>query len=346
MDTNPSLEPKTKELWAGIRSTTSKQSTIQRYITELRSRVSGIVALQAMLEQSSTDSFSAYETELKSKTDVRAVSDSDAEEARDIVENESSFSSYSDYAGDAGNGTGVHNQSDYDAYRGYLTSNGVGNVDADVHNRTIKRLYTPGDTFIDQVVNESTSFDELETWLDNQGFASEDATAFRDELEGEFADWSSFETFLDNADSIEALLDRYAHTETATTGIEYDEDTGTLYLRYETELRMQQWPSESVDNPDETASISFSNVSVSDTTPVVDTEITVSADATNSGGSAGTAGSVLVVNNATRDWQTVDVPANSTRTVRYTVSFDSVGEYDVRVNDASTVTVTAIPPNI
>ena len=109
---------------------------------------------------------------------------------------------------------------------------------------------------------------------------------------------------------------------------------------------MQQRPTEAVNDPDQTASISFSNVSVSNTTPITYEEITVSADATNSGGDAGTAGSVLAVNNITEDWQTVDVPANSTRTVRYTISFSDVGTYDIQVNDSSAVTVTVLPPEL
>jgi len=346
MDTSTALDPKTKEFWAGIRTSVSKRSTIRDYITELRARVSGIVALQNMLAQSSVDDFGSYESELKTQADDRIVSDSDCEEARDIVETQSSFSGYDGYAGDAGSGTGVHNQADYDEYRNYLTSNGIGNVNADVHNRIIKQLYTPGDTFIDQVVDDSSSFDDLETWLDTQGFSSDDASDFRDELESEFSDWSSFETFMDNADSIEELLGRFGHREVAATGVEYDEEAGILYLRYESGLRMQQRPTEAVNDPDQTASISFSNVSVSNTTPITYEEITVSADATNSGGDAGTAGSVLAVNNITEDWQTVDVPANSTRTVRYTISFSDVGTYDIQVNDSSAVTVTVLPPEL
>lgn len=344
MNTTPKLDPETKEIWAGVRSPGSSESAVGNAITELRSRLSGIDSYQTFLDQSSIDTFDAYESGLSSEAAGTLVDDSDAAEARDIVE--ADFTDFGSFAGDSSSGTGVFGLSDFDAYRTYLTTNGVSPVDADVHNRIIQDLFSPDDTASEEIVNNLTSFTEFETYLTNNGFDAEDAADFRQKLENEYSSWSDFETFVSNSESLEAVLDDVDQREQATPGVEYDANAGVLYLKAPSEIRMVQASVEGSSVVEGTTAIDFSNVSVSPTAPAPGEQVTITADAQNTVAEAVTGAAVLRVNGETRETATISLPASATQTVRFKAAFGQIGAYTVTVSDATPVSISVVPDDI
>ena len=211
MRSNPQLDPSTKEIALGVRRPTGTRSGVERQLNIVTTRLSGLSRFQDWLE--SRGSFDALETGLQSRaSNSTTVDDGDATTARDIVE--SAFSSWSGYKGDPNNSTGVYAQGSYDDYRSYLTNNGVAAVDADEHLQVVTELFTAEQYLRDAIVNDLGSYGALETWLQNRGWSSDEATAFTDQLQSEFT-WSELETALTGEFSLDIIRGEYDHdTET------------------------------------------------------------------------------------------------------------------------------------
>ncbi|AFH22015.1 hypothetical protein OSG_eHP14_00175 [environmental Halophage eHP-14] len=342
MNTDTKLEAKTKEVWAGVRDVGSRRSEIQGPLNELRSKLSGIDDYQDFLDQASVDSFDSYESELKTRAEDRLTEDGEIETARDIVENESGFSSFSDFTGDSTNDTGVFAQADFDEYRTYLTNNSISGFDADTHTRVIKELFRAADQFFKKVTDDFASFDDLENYLTSIGFSSDEAEDLRNELEDEFGSFSDLQSYIDGLDEsrgLDGLSDRFEHRDKAIPGVEYDAAAGILYLQPENEVRIERANSNSFDEP-EVADVTWKNCSVSDSNPSVGESITITVDAENTGGRGDATALLLVEGDTTPQSKTITIESNTTRTVSFTESFDSVGEFDVSVNSSNVVTVT------
>lgn len=344
MNTTPKLDPETKEIWAGVRSPAGSESALGGDITELRSQLSGIDSYQSFLDQSSIDTFDAYVSGLGSEASGTLVDADDVQEARTIVED--AFADFDSFAGDSSTDTGVFGLADYDSYRTYLTDNGVGAVDADVHNRLIQDLFTADDTATEAIVQDLTSFDEFEQYLIDNGFADADAADLRSQLEAEFSNWSDFESFVDGSDSLEALLDEVDQREQATPGVEFDAGAGVLYLKAPSEIRMLKANVSAGSVVDGTNAIDFANVSVSPTSPAPGERVSVTADAENTASEAVTGAAVLRINGETRETATISLPAGATQTVRFRTAFGQIGAFSVTIGDAAPVSVGVIPSDI
>ena len=339
MRDTPQLEPETKERWAGIRSAESMVSQLQNDINALRSRVSGIRRYQGFLDTllSNNDGFSKYEADLKSRADGRSViSDEQVSDARDTVD--TAFASFSDFAGDPSQDTGVFGLSDYDAYRGYLTTNGVAQIDADQHIQVIQELFTPGDVFLDASLDFS-SFDELEQWLVDNGWTAEEAAEFVQKLADKYGSYADYLNALQNdVNTIEELLNEINHSSGGPGGgPRVERRDGDLYLFGE-EIRLQQLQADSITTPGPSGDLSWS---LDTQSKAVDIDTPVFINATASTGASGDFGASvsLVINGEVADRSVVQV-SNGSATVSFEVTFDSPGEYDVVIGNSSPITLT------
>lgn len=339
MNSNPQVDPETKERWAGIRSAESMISELQDDINTLRSRVSGIREYQNFLETrvNNNDGFDTYESKLKSRADGRPnVDESDVETARDVVEPE--FADFDAFAGDPGKNTGVFGLNDYDGYRSYLTNNGVSgsNGDADDHNKTIKALFTSGDVFIEKS-KDFNDFDSLETWLENNGWTAEEAKEFVDKLRDKYSSYSDYLNALNNkVDTIEDLLNQFDHAEGDPSGGPRVERRGDELHLFGNNIRMFQLGSDAVTSPggevNWTMQTASQDVAINQPVPVEATGSTsASIDETLV---------TLVINGTVVDRKTVSVSGSST-SVQFNPTFESPGEREVRIGDSGTITLTA-----
>lgn len=158
VSSTPELEPRTQEVWVGVKRPVTRTSALQRLVDDLRARLTGLTAYQVFLRGSA--SFDAYETNLGLVAEqVAEIDGDDVSDTRSTLDD--AFASWSDYKGDPSSDTGVYDQADYDAYRGYLTSNGVSDIDADLHIQTLTALFDP-DTTAAYALREDDDWSDLE----------------------------------------------------------------------------------------------------------------------------------------------------------------------------------------
>jgi hypothetical protein len=335
MRSNPQLTAKTKEIWARVRRPESATSEIQALITALRTRVSGIVAYQTWLE--GVGSWDAYGSGLESRaTDRAGVDSDDTQTARSIVED--AFTSFDDFSGDSTNDTGVFGLSGYDGYRTYLTDNGVGEIDSDEHAQTIQAIFDPDDTFIDAVEDDLTSWSELDTWLQDNGFSANEADEFVTRLQTQFDSWTDFETFLSGAVSLDPLLNEFGHSlgpSGGQPGVEVRD--GELYL-YGDEIHLQKRQADGDLDPDPADTVSWTMQTTNQSVDIGDV-VTIEATGSTSSSESFAVEVPLIVDGDVDDRKVVSV-ANGEATVRFWVELNQPGSYDVQIGDSSPITVT------
>jgi len=340
MRTDPQLEPGTKEIWTGIRSRNSRVSELQDQINALRSRVSGIIGYQDFLEQSSVDSFDSYESELKTKAgNYNSVDEVDVEEATQTAQD--NFASFSDFTGDASNDTGIFGLAGYDEYRNYLTNNGVGELAADQHNRTIQALFSSDALLITKITEDFSSWDELKQWLIDNGWTEDEATELINKLKERFASFEDLQDFVSELESLEELLNEFPHNEGGTAGqpgVEVRD--GKLYL-FGNEIHFQQQHPDEQSDPDPpsdgdvdwTMQTSDGRVYLPDATKTVEATGTATASGNYNVSVA------AIVNGEVIDSKTVGVLQGKT-SARFNVEFAEPGEYNVAIGNSGSITIT------
>lgn len=334
MQNSPDLKPKTKEIWAGIRSAGSASSELQDEINRIRARLSGIVSYQEFLEP--LTQFAGWESALETEADACGTITADEVEGTIVAPVESNFASFSDYTGDKSNGTGVYAQNSYDAYRTYLTNNGLSSIDADQHIQAVQGLFGSDNTFLDRI-NEFGSYSELDTWLTNNGWTDDEAQALIDDLKAKYS-WSQLETAVQGACDLSQLLNKYDHEGGRGAGTEVD-GNGVLYLRG-TEIRMQQIAADQTSD-DKGGSVSWTLSTGNQTMTLGDT-LALPADGSSSQTDTFDTGVSLVVNGTVIETTTVTV-TNGTTSVIFGYSPGSAGEKTVQIGNSSTITVTVQP---
>lgn len=338
MRTSTQLEAKTKEIAMGVRRPVSVTSGVQRNITIIGSRLSGLTRYQDWLE--SRGGFDALESDLQTRAaDVIEVEDSDATDARDIVE--SAFANWSDYKGDPGQSTGVYAQSSFDDYRGYLTNNGVSGADADAHVQVIKRLFDAEQVLIDAVVNDLGSYTDLESWLQNRGWTADEAITLTDKLKSQYS-WTELENALSGERTLSVLASAFEHGVDSNPG-----GAGLTVDGTEVSIRGSRIDFESL-GPDEESDtdppepLSWTIQTSGQTIDQADgLAITATASAPSSTADW-TATVTLTVDGLVSSSKQVEVTAGSA-----TVTFDFFapipGDYTVQVGDSSPITITVRP---
>lgn len=200
----PQLEPKTKEIWAGVRSLAGMVSELASEIADIRGELNGFNSYKDFLRNQS--GFSELESNLKSEySEISDVSDSDITNTVQVLED--NFASFTDYKN---NTDGTLSKTDYDEYRTFLTNNGLSNVQADQHIQLLKDKFNANATFSSDSGTHS-DWDSFQTELENNGVSSSSAQTTVDDLKTVFtsvqamdrqvmgsADWSAFQTYLED----------------------------------------------------------------------------------------------------------------------------------------------------
>ena len=340
MRTDPQLEPETKEIWAGIRSRNSMVSELQNQINALRSRVSGIIGYQDFLEQSSVDSFNSYESELKTKAgNYNSVGESDVAKATQTARD--TFASFSDFTGDASNDTGIFGLVSYDEYRNYLTNNGVGELAADQHNRTIQALFSSDALLITKITEDFSSWDELKQWLIDNGWTSAEAEEFIAKLKEQFDSFQDFQDFVSGLESLEELLNEFDHSpggNAGQPGVEVRD--GDLYLYGQNIYMQQQDPDEQTDpDPPSDGDVDWTMQTSDGRVYLPGATKTVTATGTATASGNYNVSVPVIVNGRVVASKTVGVLQGQT-SVSFDLAFSEPGEYSVAIGDSSSITIT------
>lgn len=217
------LDPKTVEVWAGLREQTSRESVLQDEIDSLRAALSGYDGYRDFLR--SQAGFADYEDNLTDwSSDIAEIASDDATETVAFLEG--LFADFVTFRGDAT--TGALAQPTYDDYRTYLLDNGAAAVDADRHIQLLKLAFNP-DTALAADVGATTDWVGLEQTLVDNGVASSSAAATVDALQSVFpttsaldrqllasSSWIGVETYLtDNGLDSTTASDAVADLKTA-----------------------------------------------------------------------------------------------------------------------------------
>jgi hypothetical protein len=340
MRTDPQLEPETKEIWTGIRSRSSMVSELQNQINALRSRVSGIIGYQDFLEQSSVDSFDSYESELKTKAgNYNSAGESDVAAATQTARD--TFSSFSDFTGDASNDTGIFGLAGYDGYRTYLTDNGAGELAADQHNRTIQTLFSADALFVTKVTEEFDDYDDLKQWLIDNGWTEDEAAELINKLKEQFASFEDLQDFISELESLEELLNEFPHNEGGTAGQPgVKVRDGKLYL-FGNEIHFrQQDPDEQFDpDPPSDGGVDWTMQTSDDRAYLPNATQTVKATGTATASGNYTVSVSVIVNGRVVASKTVGVLQGQT-SVSFDLEFSEPGEYNVVIGNSGSITIT------
>jgi hypothetical protein len=199
----PQLEPKTKEIWAGVRNLAGMVSELASEIADIRGALNGFESYKDFLRNQS--SFDELESSLESEfSEVSDISVSDVEDTVQLLRD--NFS-YSDYKNDT---DGTLSKADFDAYRSFLTSNGLSTVQADRHIQLLQERFNANATFSSDA-GTHTDWDSFQTELENNGVSSSSAQTTIDDLKTVFTsvqamdrevmgsdDWPAFQTYLED----------------------------------------------------------------------------------------------------------------------------------------------------
>lgn len=229
------------------------------------------------------------------------------------------------------------------------------------------------DTFQENFEDEGlTDWAGFETWLTDNGVTADTASNVRSSLESKYPTFSDYSDVVLDSTSWEDYQSNFKvgsglrsslKTEDGQSiaGVQVYEESGVGRAGqeieaggvevYGTQVHFSQ--SATVGNEQEPAEdqstnpITYSNLSVSNTTPVPYEEIEVSADVTNNTNIPGFGVVVeLVVDDAVSKTKTVEVPANSTASVTFTIEFAEYESHEVTIGDLSPQTVVVVHPGL
>lgn len=208
-------------------------------------------------------------------------------------------------------------------------------------------------------------YDALQTYLESNGFSTEEATAFIDKIQNSFASFSDFQTFLSGASSYEELQNKFGTLTTVATeqktedgepvaGIRVHDTAGVSFGGVSVEAGTteifgrrielsQQAPARAEDG-----TISYANLDTDDPDNVVtvNASIEISADVTNSNSGDRRVTVALTRDGSVVQEQTVDLNGGETRNVAFTESYGDYVCYDYSIGGLSPVTVCWAPAGL
>lgn len=235
----PQLEPKTKEIWAGVRNLAGMVSELSSEIADIRGSLNGYDSYKDFLRNQS--SFDELESSLKTEfSEISDVGDPDVEDS--VQKLRDNFASFSDYKGDGSSGAAL-SDANFDEYRSFLTSNGLSTVQADRHIQLLQERFNANATFSSDS-GTHTDWDSFQTELENNGVTSSSAQTTVDDLKTVFTsvqamdrqvmgstDWPAFQTYLEDngltsteaTDVVDDLKAAYGNTLDSTTKNSFSE---------------------------------------------------------------------------------------------------------------------------
>ncbi|AGC34503.1 hypothetical protein HVTV-2_gp135 [Haloarcula virus HVTV-2] len=216
--------------------------------------------------------------------------------------------------------------SNYTQFKTYLTDNGFSSTEADTFINRIQNNFTDEDS-------SGSTYDEFESYVENQA--------------------STF-TELKNAFNSNTTIGTEQETDTGeqTAGIKFFENDG--YTKdgvfapagsteiFGNEIHLSQTGAPSADSAD----ISYSNLAISNTTPVRYEEIDISADITNNGSRRGSVFAPLIEDGSVVSRKRVEIAAGATETVTFKRQYTEYESIEVTIKNLPTQTVVVIPEGL
>lgn len=217
----------------------------------------------------------------------------------------------------------------------------MSSADADRHLQPIKDLFTADDYFIDGVVNDTSSFDDLETWLFDRGWSLDSARSFVSTLKDEFASYSDFQTYLSGEISLDTLSNRFDHDVGESPGTAaVTKESDTLVFRAN-EIRHERLSADEGSNVDPPDTLTWTMVT-GDQTIDAGTQLDIVAEGTSSTDEDWTTQVSYTVDGAVQESTTVSVTGGDT-TARFTFIRQRAAKYDIKIGDSSAITITVEP---
>lgn len=216
------------------------------------------------------------------------------------------------------------------------------------------------DTYVSQFDSANlSSWADYENWLVNNGVSSDQAASIRSKLESKYPDWATFKDKTlndytswfdweaDFQSNVGLRSDRTDADGQPSAGIKVHEEDGITRAGDPIEAGgvevfgrevhfAQTGPIEQSGEP----SISYSNLTISDTTPYLNQSVDISADVSNTSAYGGSVVAELIVDSAIWKAQTIELGGNTTKTVTFTTPFTDYDEYEVKIGPLPSQTVT------
>ncbi|AGM11739.1 hypothetical protein HCTV5_133 [Halovirus HCTV-5] len=207
-------------------------------------------------------------------------------------------------------------------------------------------------------------YTELQTYLENNGYTTEEAQTFINKIQNNFDDYAAFKDYVQNqSDSFTEL--KNAFNTNTTIGSEQETDGGQQvagvkffendgYTKsgvfapagstevFGNEIHFSQTGAPTADSAD----ISYSNLTISDQTPVPFQDVDISADITNNGNARGSVFAPLIEDGSVVSRQKVEIAAGATETVTFTREYEDYESIEVTIKNLPTQTITVVPPNL
>jgi hypothetical protein len=216
-----------------------------------------------------------------------------------------------------------------------------------------------------------SNYTEFKTYLENHGFSSGEADTFIDRIQNNFEDTDSsgstydeFKQYVQNeASSFAQLKNAFNTNQTIGSGEEtvggekvsgikffendgYTKDgffvpAGTVEV-FGNEIHFSKTgaPAAGEEN------ISYSNLTVSNTSPNKNQTIDISADVNNSGTGSGSVYVTLIEDGVVSKQERVEVPAGQTKTVSFERAYTELKTVEVTIGDLNPITVFVVPQDI
>lgn len=220
-------------------------------------------------------------------------------------------------------------------------------------------------------LDDVADYTEFKTYLENNGFSSQDADTFINRIQNNFEDedssgssYDEFEDYVqDEATSFSELKNAFDTNKTVgsdaktaegqkVSGIKFFDNDG--YTKdgvfapagstevYGNEIHFSQTGAPAAAEED----ISYSNLQVSETTPVLFERIDISADITNSGNARGAVYVPLIEDGSVVERKKVSVAAGATETVTFERSYTTYRSIDVTIKNLEPILIVSIPQGL
>lgn len=217
-----------------------------------------------------------------------------------------------------------------------------------------------------------TSHSDHETYLQNNGFTADEASAFTSKIQANFTDddssgteWDEYNAFVQSVSSFEELKNGFSSESQLASDSEDAQGQSVAGIRtfdtagvtkdgvsvpagatevYGAEIHFSQTGFDHFDTQPET----FSNLTTDDADNVltIGSTVTISADVTNPNSFGIKAVAVLNEDGSTIDSDTVVLAASQTKTVSFQVRKDEYVCHDYAIADLSAVTICWAPAGI
>jgi hypothetical protein len=214
-------------------------------------------------------------------------------------------------------------------------------------------------------------YTEFKTYLENHGFSSEEADTFINRIQNNFEDTDSsgstydeFKDYVQNeASSFAELKNAFNTNKTIGSDKETTEGQKVAGIKFfdtdgytkagvfapagsteifGNEIHLSETGAPTAAQED----ISFSNLSVSNTTPVTYERIDISADITNNGNRRGSVYVPLIEDGSVLERKKVQVAAGATETVTFERFYTELTSVEVTIKDLDPVAVVVIPAGL